>query len=107
MLKHSSTLAVQTAYNVTLLKNDSHTGWIRWFSHLDDGWIGRNKVADTVFSYYDKQVFWKPGSAFFLPLPDSCFTMQDDCAGLKTTSLSQAPLMLEVLCDLGQVIHPF
>ena len=82
MLKHSSTLAVQTVYNVTLLKNDSHTGWIRWFSHLDDGWIGQNTVADTVFSYYDKQVLWKPGSAFLLLLPDSCFTMQDDCAVL-------------------------
>ena len=99
--------AVQTAYNVTLLKNDSHTGWIRWFNYLDDGWIGRNKAADTVFSYYDKQVFWKPGSAFFPSLPDSCFTMQDDCAGLffllpylKSFFL----LMLEVLCDLGQVL---
>ena len=102
--------AVQTAYNVTLLKNDSHTGWIRWFNYLDDGWIGRNKAADTVFSYYDKQVFWKPGSAFFPSLPDSCFTMQDDCAGLfflRPYLKSFFLLMLEVLCDLGQVIHPF
>lgn len=102
--------AVQTAYHITLLKNDSHTGWIRWFNYLDDGWIGQNKAADTVFSYYDNQVFWKPGSAFFPSLPDSCFTMQDDCAGLfflLPCLKSFFLLMLEVLCDLRQVIHPF
>lgn len=98
--------AVQTAYNVTLLKNDSHTGWIRWFNYLDDGWIGWNKVADTAFSYSDKQVFRKPGSAFFPPLPDSCFTTQDDCAGLLfllPCLKSFFLLMLESYAILGKL----
>lgn len=98
--------AVQTAYNVTLLKNDSHTGWIRWFNYLDDGWIGWNKGADTAFSYSDKQVFQKPGSAVFPPLPDSCFTTQDDCAGLLfllPCLKSFFLLMLESYAILGKL----
>ena len=65
-----------------------------------------NKGADTAFSYSDKQVFQKPGSAVFPPLPDSCFTTQDDCAGLLfllPCLKSFFLLMLESYAILGKL----